>query len=362
MKQSCDVLIVGGGPAGLAAAIALRRRGADVLLADSQRPPIDKACGEGLMPDALFELAQLGVVPRPNDGAPFIGIRFADGHSTVSATFDRDSSNGTSKTGLGVRRLTLHNLLMEYARNVGVRMLWGAPVVLSVSAPPTVQSKPCAYRWIIGADGHASRVRSWAALDDRRLRHRRFGFRAHYRIRPWSEYVEVHWAAAGQAYITPLSQEEICVAVVTSSREVRLQDIIDSVPLLRAKLSGLQCITSERGAITTTTRLRRVTRGNIALLGDASGSVDAITGEGLAISFRQARLLADAIGSNNLDSYASKHVTTLRLPQAMASAMLLMDRRPGLRSHALRALSAYPKLFQKMLRVHLHDGSLRNRR
>ena len=50
----CDALIAGGGPAGLAAAIALRQKGLDVLVADALWPPIDKACGEGLMPDALL--------------------------------------------------------------------------------------------------------------------------------------------------------------------------------------------------------------------------------------------------------------------------------------------------------------------
>lgn len=359
VKQSCDVLIVGGGPAGLAAAVALRRRGADVLLVDAQRPPIDKACGEGLMPDALRELAHLGVALRPEHGAPFIGIRFADEHSTVSASFDGESNNSSGKIGLGIRRLALHKLLVERAAEIGVRMSWGAPVVLAGSAPPTIQGEPCAYRWMIGADGHASRVRSWAGLDDLRLRHRRFGFRAHYRVRPWSEYVEVHWANAGQAYVTPLSEEEICVAVVTRSPEKsRLQEIIDSVPLLRAKLAGLHPLTRKRGAITTTSRLRRVVRSNVALLGDASGSVDAVTGEGLAIGFRQATLLADAIAANDLDSYASQHATTLRLPQTMASAMLLMDRWPALRERALRVFSARPELFQKMLRVHLSEETL----
>ncbi|MEO6910006.1 MAG: FAD-dependent oxidoreductase, partial [Edaphobacter sp.] len=100
---SADVVIVGGGPTGLAAAIALRQAGADVLIADAQEPPIDKACGEGLMPDSVHELSKLGIDLASAGCASFSGIRFADKDSTVSAEFARGK-------GLGVRRLALHRL------------------------------------------------------------------------------------------------------------------------------------------------------------------------------------------------------------------------------------------------------------
>ena len=57
-----DVFVVGGGPAGLGCAIAARQHGLRVIVADSAQPPIDKACGEGLMPDSLEVLAQPGRV------------------------------------------------------------------------------------------------------------------------------------------------------------------------------------------------------------------------------------------------------------------------------------------------------------
>ena len=59
-----DVFVLGGGPAGLAAAIAMRRTGLRVILADAARPPIDKACGEGLMPDSLAAARELGILRR----------------------------------------------------------------------------------------------------------------------------------------------------------------------------------------------------------------------------------------------------------------------------------------------------------
>jgi menaquinone-9 beta-reductase len=346
----CDVLIAGGGPAGLAAAIALRQRGADVLVVDGQQPPIDKACGEGLMPDSRHALAQLGVELDPRHGAEFAGILFADEGARVAAAFPQG-------VGLGVRRTVLHQALLERATALGVRMAWKTPVVL-VGPAVRLGDAACRYRWLIGADGQASRVRRWANLDDARVSSRRFGFREHYRIAPWSSFVEVHWSNLGQAYVTPTGPDEICVSAMTRQTGVRLQQIVASLSSLRDKLTGAAATNRERGAVTLTRRLRRVTRGNVALIGDASGSVDSITGEGLALGFRQAMLLAESLEVGGLKLYQARHGSTLMLPQRMAKAMLLLDRFPGLRRRAIPALAARPELFRSLLAVHVGEQPL----
>src|SRR6202167_5218086 len=207
-SNHCDVFIAGAGPAGLAAAIALRLRGANVLLADARRPPIDKPCGEGLMPDSRHALAQLGVHLEPHHRAEFTGILFASGQSTVSADFP-------TGRGIGVRRTTLHRLLLNRAEELGVRFSWNPPVVLKESQPPTLAGEPITHRWLLGADGAASRIRAWASLDSAHLRSRRFGFRAHSPLAPWSQYVEVHWGPNGQVYVTPTGPEEVCISAIT---------------------------------------------------------------------------------------------------------------------------------------------------
>lgn len=352
----CDVLIAGGGPAGLAAAIALRQRGADVVVADGLRPPIDKACGEGLMPDSRRDLARLGVELSGNEGAEFTGILFADEDASVAADFPRG-------VGLGARRPVLHRAMLERATEAGVRLLWNTPVVLKGSGSVLLAGESCAYRWLVGADGHASRVRSWAGLDRTRVCSRRFGFRTHYRIAPWGSHVEVHWGPLGQAYVTPVGAKDVCVACVTRHSGVRLAQVVESIPFLREKLAGVETTTTERGSITLTRRLHRVTRsgaapGGIALVGDASGSADAITGEGLAMGFRQALLLTESLERGGLEFYEAKHGAVLALPQRMAALMLLMDRSAGLRRRALAALAGRPALFRGMLAVHVGEQPL----
>jgi menaquinone-9 beta-reductase len=342
----CDALIIGGGPAGLAAAIALRQKGLDVLVADPLRPPIDKACGEGLMPDAQKDLAALGIFPPGRLGAAFAGIAFLAGRHQAAAPFEHGS-------GIGIRRLQLHSLLVERCQELGVRLAWGSRVCAGEKQPWLLDGETCAYRYAIGADGQSSRVRLSIGLGQGEIISRRFGARCHYRVKPWSRMVEVHWGELGQAYITPVGPEEICVATVARSPATRMEAVLASLPVLRAHLQQAGQLSRVRGALTTTRKLRRVTAGNVALTGDASGSADAITGEGIALAFRQALLLAEAIAAENLALYEAGHPAILRMPHLMSRVMLRMDAWPWWRERAMGLLSAQPQLFAHMLAMHL---------
>ncbi len=200
-----DVFVLGGGPAGLAAAIAARLAGFRVLLADAERPPIDKACGEGLMPDSTRVAARLGIRIPCEQGFPFRGIRFQGLHHSVSADFPDGS-------GLGVRRPLLQNLLVERASQAGVDMLWGEPVIGLQGGTVLLRSKRVEARWVIGADGAQSSVRRWTGLQHFRRDSKRFSYRRHYRIVPWSEYMEIYWGRGSQFYVTPVSANEVCRA------------------------------------------------------------------------------------------------------------------------------------------------------
>jgi flavin-dependent dehydrogenase len=346
-----DVFVIGGGPAGLAAALAVRQIGLDVILADRAQPPIDKACGEGIMPDALDALRRIGVNLGSGNGVCFRGIRFLDEKLEAEASFSNHNF------GLGVRRTELHRILVQRAKEVGVVVLWGKRIQGLDSKGVIVDGRTIRCRWIVGADGFHSSVRRWTGLAPDWNGARRIGLRQHYRVRPWTDFVEVYWRKYSQAYVTPVGADEVCVAMVGKA-DIRVPDLAAMFPRLGSHLSGAEPIGQPRGAISMSTRLPSVIAGRIALVGDASGSVDAVTGEGLALAFRQANSLATALAAENLKSYGASHRRMGRMPRLMARTLLLLDGNDRLRRMAFRKLAAHPHIFSHLLAVHV--GALRS--
>lgn len=332
-----DIFVVGGGPAGLAAAIAARLKGLSVVVADAAEPPVDKACGEGLMPDSLDALRRLGVALDPDQSFAFRGIRFVGAGRSVTADFPRHC-------GVAVRRMRLHQALIDRAEELGVKLLWRTHVT---------GFQDLRTRWIIGADGQNSRVRGWADLNGARSESFRYGFRRHYRVRPWTDFMEVYWGPGCQMYITGVGRDEVCAAVLTRDPHQRVGAALALFPELARKFEGADTLSQERGAVTVTRRLKRVYQGSTVLIGDASGSVDAITGEGMGLAFRQALVLADALVAGNLDQYQAAHRRLARRPLCMAQLMLLLDRFPRARPHVLRTFAVKPVIFERLLAVHV---------
>jgi flavin-dependent dehydrogenase len=371
---STDVLVIGGGPAGLATAIHARLAGFSVRVLERSRPPLDKACGEGLMPDAVRQLEALGVKLAADECRPLRGIRYIDGDLVAEGAFPQES-------GLGVRRLHLHRALAARAAAVGVDLRWGvAATGLSEMDSGPARRHGAEYRvagaatdqglvparWVVGADGLLSRVRRWAALDGAASRGSasssgggRFGVRRHYACRPWSESVEVYWGERCEAYVTPVGPDEVGVAILWSGRKAGFDSLLAEVPALAGRLAGAPRSSSDRGAGPLAQRVRGVRHGNVALVGDAAGYLDAITGEGIAVALHQAAALVAALrtahgahGGDGLAAYAAAHRRIGRLPAAMTGLVKGLDRWTWLRRRALRALAAEPALFCRLLGLH----------
>jgi menaquinone-9 beta-reductase len=351
MVNGTDVFVIGGGPAGLAAAIAARRRGFQVIVADGNKPPIDKPCGEGLMPDSIAALQELGVEIATDEGYPLQGIKFLEKEKSATARFP-------TGPGVGLRRPILHEKMLDCAVALGVHFLWETPVTgierdgVNLAGGNFVHAN-----WIIGADGGQSRVRRWAGLESSSQRDSRLAWRAHFVVAPWSEYVEIHWAENAQAYVTPVSANEVCVVIASrnENRDIRLA--LNEFPELARRLGGERLSRPARGTITTMHRLKCVSRGNVALIGDASGSVDAITGEGLSLSFHQAMALAEAMRKNSLDLYQKAHRQFARRPTFMARLLLLLDGRARLRRRTLTIFRNDPEVFARLISIHVGETS-----
>jgi flavin-dependent dehydrogenase len=366
-SPACDVLVVGGGPAGLASAIAAARQGLHVEVVDAMKPPIDKACGEGLMPDSLEALAAIGVTNLDQilsttenhrlGGIRFLGDPTSRNPVTTEASFPQ-------APGRGIRRTVLHQILLDRAHSLGIRFHWENSVQ---SIAPTAEGtivhsnrQTLRTRYLIGADGPCSRVAAWAGLTEASIHSRRIGLRQHYTIAPWTDFVEVYWSNHGQAYVTPNSSKEVCVAFIANKKFPSSEAALSHFPALLHHLAASQPNGPARGSITLGRKLRRVTKANIALIGDASGSVDAVTGEGMALCFRQAAALSLALRANDLALYQQAHRRIQRLPTIMSRSLLLMDRSPRLRDTVLRAFQRTPWLFERLLQMHIGYSPLQS--
>lgn len=332
-----DVFIIGGGPAGLVTAIAARQRGLSVVVADGCEPPVDKTCGEALLPDCLKAAERLGLHLPLEESFAIRGIRFAGEGTSVTGEFP-------DGRGRGIRRTILHGTLVAQAAQCGVELRWGCAIA---------DFDKIRARWIIGADGTSSRVRSWAGLDSFRRDDRRYGFRLHFQMEPWTDFVEIHWGDGCQISITPIASDAVGASVLSSDPKLRVHEALGHFPDLAARFRGKGQNSAERGALTASRRLRRVTSGNVALVGDASGSVDAITAEGLSLGFQQAIALAEALERGDLQRYASAHRRLAMRPQFMADFTLLMDRRRALRKRVFPAMASRPELFARLLAIHV---------
>ncbi len=343
-----DVLVVGAGPAGLASAIAANRAGLKVLVVDRAAASPDKACGEGLMPNAVAALARLGVVLPLHEGAPFRGIRFVAGKTIAQADFN-------ASCGIGLRRTRLNRILLDHALAQGIEVHWHASAEAFSDGTAYVGGRPIACRWIVGADGINSRLRRSARMATAWQGGVRTAVRQHYRIRPWTDSVEVHWGQGFQAYVTPLGPDRICVALVGGDQAPDLASLAETLPELGRRLATAPIDSPIRGAISVSRRLASVRRGRLVLVGDASGSIDAVTGEGMALAFRQAEILGPALACDDIDVYEQAHQRIAAVPLAMSRVLLQLANHSRLRGAAFSLLQAQPWLFSRLLAAHVAE-------
>ena len=265
------------------------------------------------------------------------------------------SAEFADASGFSMRRAKLHQLLVDHAVGVGVEFRWGARVTQIDNEAVTASKERLPYRWLIGADGQNSLVRKWAGLDARTARKKRFGFCSHFQLQPWSDFAEVHWTRGCQMFITPMKGREVGVAVLSRDPTLRLERALPMFPALEEKLRGVAQTTRESGDATTLANSSGHSRRKwrIALIGDASGTVDAVTGHGLSLSFQQAISLGEAMRRGEPSHYQRALQKNRRSSGGyVACLMLLMERNSWIRRRTIRLFEKTPNLFSRMIAIH----------
>ncbi|MCO5169524.1 MAG: NAD(P)/FAD-dependent oxidoreductase [Planctomycetes bacterium] len=331
-----DLLVAGGGPAGLATAILAAEAGLSVTVVEPRAAPIDKACGEGLMPGAVAALAAMSVRPP---GVRFGGIRYVDGAASAVGRF-RDGQ------GLGVRRTALHAALSTRARALGVVRV-EARVEAVRQDDQGVQAAGLRARWLVAADGLQSPVRRLLRLDLPPRRPARYGVRRHFAVAPWTDLVEVHCAPDAEAYVTPVADDTVGVALLFARPAPGgFEALLARFPRLAERLGPP--VTPALGAGPFERRVRRRVAGRVLLVGDAAGYLDPLTGEGVRLGLLQARALVRCLVAGRPQAYEHAWRRLTRRTWLLTDTLLRLRRSP-LRRAIVPALRACPRLFDAAL-------------
>jgi flavin-dependent dehydrogenase len=327
-----DLLVAGGGPAGLATALYGARAGLEVTVVERRNGVLDKACGEGMMPHTLEHLAHLGIAPK---GRPLHGISYLDRDRRVDATF-------RSGTGLGVRRTVLHRALRDAAEDAGVQFVYESVGTVSQDAT-SVRAGELRARYLAAADGLHSPIRRSLGLERPSPGPKRWGIRRHVQIAPWSDSVEVHWAPGAEAYVTPVADDCVGIAILSSTRGGFDRHFAE-FPELRERVAEHEH-GPDRAAGPLRQRASSRTVGRVLLVGDAAGYIDALTGEGMGLAFGAARQLVNCVAADRPGDYDRQWRRVTRRYRLMTAALLRAGGHAKVRAGIVPAAAAMPRVF-----------------
>lgn len=348
MRQLFDVVVAGAGPAGLAAAIEAGRAGLDVVVLDPHDVTIDKACGEGILPGGVDALEELGVTLA---GLPFVGVRYADAADADLRALGRFPAG----VGLGVRRTVLQSALRERALACGASILVDCVRSFEEREDGVLVNGELLGHWLIGADGLHSSIRRRLGVGRLPRMPRRLGLRRHYAVRPWSDRVEVYFGEHAEAYVTPVAECLVGVALLfgaqgrEESSAARFDRLLAGFPLLRARLGDSRAVSTLRGAGPFEQRVARRVVGRVLLVGDAAGYVDPLTGDGVGLGVRTAQAAIRCVLANDPLVYELDWERLTRRSFALTTTLLAIVRRRQLHGSFLRAARSCPVAFDAAL-------------
>ncbi|HEV3225715.1 MAG TPA: geranylgeranyl reductase family protein [Acidimicrobiales bacterium] len=310
---SADVAVVGGGPAGTAAAITIARAGCDVVLVDKARFPRDKCCGDGLTAGALRLLESLGFDPGAVDSwqpVDDVVVRSPSGHEVV---FPLPRSQGLFAAV--ARRVDLDSAMIDLARGAGVKVLDGHACTNATSLPDRVVLHvdgigPVQSRYAIGADGMWSPLRKALGAATPGYLGEWHAFRQYFMdVGPAAARDLFVWfepdLLPGYAWSFPLpdGRANVGFGIQRGGKVARVQDMkaiwpeLLARPHIREVLGSRAAPESAHKAWPIPARVDSValTEGRTLFVGDAAAATDPMTGEGIGQALLTGVLAAQAI-------------------------------------------------------------------
>lgn len=351
-----DVVVVGGGIAGLATALSLAEHGVCTIVLEPQMYAIDKPCGEGIMPAGVAHLQRLNVYPYLDvqQITPFYGVSVINraGKQAVIRCF-------SDKPGLGCRRLALSQAFYRCVQHVPAIDLWRGIKAQKIEQKQSrwlisTSEGKISTRLIIGADGLRSSVRKWSGLEIVEKSSLRYGMRRHFALQPWADHVLVYIRPGIEAYVTPCGPQQINLAFLWRKHSyagVDHKPSFDHMLALFPELAQRIHNQQPRSAIKAIGPLEQkasspVSEG-IALVGDASGYLDACTGEGISSAMAHAQALAPVV-KQALHNASDGMLTRAALaPYAQAHQRIMRSYYRTTR--AVLWLSRHPRIFETLV-------------
>jgi menaquinone-9 beta-reductase len=368
--HDCDAVVVGGGPAGAAAAARLAARGFHTVLVDRAVFPRDKVCGDFVGPEALAELADLGVAQEKAFRATSKMADLAlhvDGDQL--AVMSMPQVDGLPSYGRVIPRLQLDAWILDAARRAGATVLEGHKVTAVQQAPDavTVRGHSAAGPWqlrtrlLLGADGSNSMVGRTLRGGTPPRQDRMVAVRAYFDdVEGLSGQGDVCFSSGsfpGYYWLFPAGGGSANLGVgmlvstyPQSSRNLRemLQWLIAEDPSLRYRLRGARMRGKVLGHPLSTYNPRLPLIGDrVMLLGDAAGLINPLNGEGIQYALHSARwaadtaadsLTADRLDAASLEGYQQRVQQSLRTDMALSRLVVQLFRNRNLNHVWLRAL------------------------